>query len=194
MTVFLAKLTWALGVAAWYVIRHPFARRSRRLSSVRRVDRRRERVLLVIAFCGLFAVPFGYVVTGQPKFADYPFVPAQAWAGVLVLVAALWLLRRAHKDLGGNWSIALEIRDRHVLTTRGVYRRVRHPMYAAFWLWALAQALLLPNWIAGPSGLIGFGVLFFGRVGREERLMLETFGDDYRDYMARTHRVIPGIY
>ena len=67
-------------------------------------------------------------------------------------------------------------------------------MYAAFWLCAVAQALLLPNWIAGLSGLVGFGTLFFFRVGNEERMMLETFGDEYRQYMARTNRVIPGIY
>ena len=67
-------------------------------------------------------------------------------------------------------------------------------MYAAFWLLALAQALLLPNWIAGLSGLIGFGTLFFARVGREERMMLETFGEEYRAYMGRTKRIIPGVY
>jgi protein-S-isoprenylcysteine O-methyltransferase Ste14 len=67
-------------------------------------------------------------------------------------------------------------------------------MYAAFWLWAISQALLLPNWIAGLSGIIGFGTLFFARVGHEERMMLETFGDEYRAYMARTYRLIPGIY
>jgi protein-S-isoprenylcysteine O-methyltransferase Ste14 len=78
--------------------------------------------------------------------------------------------------------------------TSGVYRHVRHPMYSAFWLWAIAQALLLPNWIAGPAGLVGFGTLFFLRIGREEQLMIEAFGDEYRDYMRRTSRVLPGIY
>src|SRR5262249_20357635 len=80
------------------------------------------------------------------------------------------------------------------LVTSGVYSRVRHPMYSAFWLWALAQALLLPNWIAGPAGLIGFGTLFFLRVGREETLLIETFGDDYRRYMARPSRILPRFY
>jgi protein-S-isoprenylcysteine O-methyltransferase Ste14 len=75
-----------------------------------------------------------------------------------------------------------------------VRARVRHPMYSAFWLWALAQALLLPNWIAGPAGLIGFGTLFFLRVGREEALIIETFGDEYRCYMERTSRILPAIY
>ena len=67
-------------------------------------------------------------------------------------------------------------------------------MYSAFWLWAAAQALLLPNLVAGFAGLIGFGTLFFGRVAREEKMMLETFGDEYREYMARTGRIIPRLF
>jgi protein-S-isoprenylcysteine O-methyltransferase Ste14 len=67
-------------------------------------------------------------------------------------------------------------------------------MYTAFWLWAVAQALLLPNYFAGCAGLVGFGILFFGRVAKEEELMLESFGDDYRRYMSRTYRVIPWVY
>jgi protein-S-isoprenylcysteine O-methyltransferase Ste14 len=61
-------------------------------------------------------------------------------------------------------------------------------MYPAFWLWAIAQALLLPNWLPG-RGLGRFWILFFGRVAREERMMLEAFNDSYRAYMARTGRV-----
>ena len=61
--------------------------------------------------------------------------------------------------------------------------------------WRLAsQALLLPNWIAGPAGLIGFGTLCFLSVGREAALMSDTFGDEHRRYMARTSRILPGIY
>ena len=67
-------------------------------------------------------------------------------------------------------------------------------MYSSFALFAVAQLLLLPNWIAGPAGLVGFGMLFFMRVPHEERVMSETFGDEYRDYMRRTARIIPWIY
>jgi protein-S-isoprenylcysteine O-methyltransferase Ste14 len=66
-------------------------------------------------------------------------------------------------------------------------------MYSAFWLWAIAQALLLPNWVAGFAGLVGFGTLYFGRVEREERMMLDNFGNNYRAYMERTGRIFPPI-
>jgi protein-S-isoprenylcysteine O-methyltransferase Ste14 len=149
---------------------------------------------MAISAAGLGVLPSIYVIANAPAFANYALQPWQPWLGAAVFAAALWLFRRTHKDLGRNWSVTLEVRDRHTLVTNGVYSRVRHPMYLAFWLWAVAQALLLPNWIAGPAGLIGFGTLFFLRVEREEALMIETFGDKYRRYMARTSRILPGIY
>lgn len=194
MTIFLAKLIWALGVVGWFAIRFRHQRRSRKTPKVRRADRVREIVLLSISIGGMLVFPLTYVLTGQPKFANYPFVPGVAWLGAAVFAFALWLFYRTHQDLGRNWSVTLEIREQHKLITTGIYSRLRHPMYTAFWLWALAQALLLPNWIAGPAGLIGFGTLFFFRIGREERMMAEMFGDEYRRYVERTDRIIPGVF
>lgn len=194
MTLFAAKVIWVLGVVGWFIIRCPHDRCARRTPKLRRADRGREIVLMAISATGLGVLPFIYVLSNAPRFANYPFRPWQAWIGAAVFAASLWLFYRTHKDLGRNWSVTLEVREQHALVTNGVYSRVRHPMYSAFWLWALAQALLLPNWIAGPAGLIGFGTLFFLRVGREEALMTETFGDEYRGYMARTARILPGIY
>jgi protein-S-isoprenylcysteine O-methyltransferase Ste14 len=64
-------------------------------------------------------------------------------------------------------------------------------MYSSFFLLALAQILLLPNWLAGASGLVGVGLLYKFRIRQEERMMLERFGADYRDYMASTKPLIP---
>jgi protein-S-isoprenylcysteine O-methyltransferase Ste14 len=194
MTPTLAKIAFALLAVGWFVIRMPHARRSRR-TPVARSDRgAREIILLLISLTGLGTLPLLYVATGFPSFADYPFRPAQAVLGAVAAVVALAMFHLTHKALGRNWSVSLEVRQSHKLVTRGVYRHVRHPMYTAFWLWAIAQALLLPNWVAGFSGLIGFGILYFFRVGQEERLMIETFGEDYRAYMARTARLVPWIY
>ena len=194
MTPFLAKLAWCAGVVGWFIIRYPHQRRSRRTPVVEKPERARDRTLLAISFSGLFLVPGTYVATGQPKFADYPFHPAAAWLGIVLFALSLALFYRTHRDLGRSWSVTLEIRATHQLITSGVYSHVRHPMYAAFFLWALAQALLLPNWIAGPAGLVGFGTLYGLRVPREERMLEAKFGDAYRAYAARTRRLVPGLY
>jgi protein-S-isoprenylcysteine O-methyltransferase Ste14 len=194
MTPFIAKLAWVAGIIGWYVIRYPHQRRSRKTPITSRRERVREGILLATSFTGLFILPVIYVMTGAPQVADYPFHPLLAWLGTATFAVALIGFYRTHRDLGRFWSVTLEIRQTHELVTTGVYRHVRHPMYAAFFLWAIAQALLLPNWIAGPAGLVGFGTLFGLRVRREERMMETAFGDAYRAYAARTWRVIPGVF
>ncbi len=194
MTPTLATATFVLLMLGWYVIRFPHARRSSLTPVARGVRDSREIALMLVSAAGLGVLPLLSLATGLFRFADYPFRPIQAWFGVAVALISLAMFHLAHLALGRNWSVSLDVREHHALVTKGVYGRVRHPMYAAFWLWAVAQALLLPNLIGGFAGLLGFGFLFIGRVAREEGMMLETFGGNYRAYMARTYRVIPGIY
>jgi protein-S-isoprenylcysteine O-methyltransferase Ste14 len=194
VTPLVAKWIWAIGCVTWFVIRYPHQRRARKTKIALRTKTGLERVLLTISFCGLAVIPLIYVTTGQPKFANYTFNAVLAWLGTAVFAASLTLFHVVHRDLGRSWSVTLELRDDHALITHGVYRWVRHPMYSAFWLWAIAQGLLLPNWIAGFAGIVGFGTLYFGRVGHEEKMMLDGFGDSYRQYMARTKRIVPWVY
>jgi protein-S-isoprenylcysteine O-methyltransferase Ste14 len=194
MTAIVSKILWFAFGIAWFTLRlHP-ERRSRKTPIEKSARDTRELILLGISLTGLGIVPYIYLATGFPRFADYPFTPVQGWLGAAVYVGVLWLFYRTHRDLGRNWSVSLDMREGHTLVTSGVYRLVRHPMYSGFWLMALAQVLMLPNWVAGPAGLVGFGILFFGRVGREEEMMLNAFGDEYRSYMQRTTRVIPWVY
>jgi protein-S-isoprenylcysteine O-methyltransferase Ste14 len=190
----LGKMVWVAGIVAWYLIRYPFERKAKRVRVVAGARSTAERIGLAAGTLGLGVAPAIYVATGFPRAADYAARPWAVVLGTIVYAAALWLFHRSHKDLGRNWSITLEIRDQHRLVSNGIYGLIRHPMYSSFWLMALGQALLLPNWVAGLAGLVGFGVLYFLRVGHEERMMLETFGDEYRAYMARTKRIIPHLH
>jgi protein-S-isoprenylcysteine O-methyltransferase Ste14 len=194
VTPLVAKLIWWAGAVVWFIIMYPHVRRSRRTRTAERHERDRERVLMTISLTGLFIIPAIYTLTGIPRFADYPFQRVLAWLGAVVLLLALLLFFHTHRRLGRYWSVTLEIRENHGLVTDGIYRFVRHPMYSAYFMWALAQALLLPNWIAGPAGLVGFGTLFAFRVRREEAMMLQAFGDEYAAYAARTKRIIPGVF
>ncbi|HEY3159531.1 MAG TPA: protein-S-isoprenylcysteine O-methyltransferase [Vicinamibacterales bacterium] len=128
------------------------------------------------------------------SFAEYSLRPWLFGAGVLCLAVGLWWFNRSHSDLGTYWSVTLELRENHQLITQGVYRYVRHPMYSALFVYAIGQALTVPNWVAGPSYLVAFGILFALRIGAEERMMLETFGDEYAAYRARTKGLVPGIW
>lgn len=189
--VLVGKAGVAVGLVVSTAVRWQHLRRNRRIPVIAHRRGRQEAVLLAVAFAGMLAVPLLHLLTPLFAFADYPPVPGQVWAGWVVLVPALWLFRRSHADLGTNWSPTLEVRAGHTLVTRGVYRRVRHPMYAALWLCGAAQALLLPNAVAGPAFLLSFLPMYRLRVPREEALMLAAFGGEYRAYTARTGRIVP---
>jgi protein-S-isoprenylcysteine O-methyltransferase Ste14 len=194
VTATLAKIIWLAFGVGWSLLRLTPNRRARRTAVRHSARDWREFALLAASLTGLGIVPCVYVATRIPRFADYPFMPVASYLGIAVDIAALYLFYRTHRDLGHNWSVSLDLRERHTLVTTGIYATVRHPMYSGFWLMAVAQALLLPNWVAGPAGLVGFGILFFGRVRREEEMMIASFGDEYRAYMRRTARVVPWLY
>ena len=194
MTPLIAKLVWLAMAGGWYALRIPHVRRSRKTPISRDDLGWPERLRLAVSLTGLGLIPLVYVAFGQPRIADYRLQPVLAGLGILVAIAALVMFRLTHKALGRNWSVTLQVRESHELVTHGIYASIRHPMYTAFWLWAIAQALLLPNWIAGFSGIIGFGTLYALRVGPEEKLMLETFGEPYKAYMARSGRLWPRLF
>jgi protein-S-isoprenylcysteine O-methyltransferase Ste14 len=175
------------------LIRAPHGQRSRGVKVIRSRRGTLEAVLLTLAWVAFF-VPLVWVAAPVFAFADYPPRPVPLLAGIVCLVVGLWLFARSHADLGTNWSITLEVREKHQLVTRGIYRALRHPMYAALLLYSLGQALVVPNWIAGPSYAVAMSLLLAFRLGPEERMMLERFGSDYEAYRVRTKRLVPGIW
>jgi protein-S-isoprenylcysteine O-methyltransferase Ste14 len=141
-----------------------------------------------------FFVPLVWIATPLFEFADYPLHPAPFVAGALCLALGLWLFHRSHVDLGSNWSITLEVREQHKLITEGLYRRVRHPMYLSLLVYAAGQALVAPNYVAAASYAVAMVLLVALRLGPEERMMREEFGDQYKAYAQRTKRLVPGIW
>jgi protein-S-isoprenylcysteine O-methyltransferase Ste14 len=186
---------YVLGIIAEIVTRLPYERqRARTPMTVERVTTI-ERLLLSLLFLGIAIIPAVFIFTPWLRRANYQVSPsAQRRAGILgvaLMTSALWVFWRAHHDLGQNWSPSLQIRHDHTLVTHGIYQRVRHPMYLSQWLWSVAQVLLLQNWIAGWAGLLTFLPLYLVRVPREEQMLLDQFGDAYREYMERSGRVLP---
>jgi protein-S-isoprenylcysteine O-methyltransferase Ste14 len=189
----IAKAAILAATVATMAIRAPHGRRSRTIRVVQSWKNVREIVLLAFAWIG-FLIPLIWVVSPAFWFAEYPLRLAPLVGGVACLVVGLWLFYRSHADLGAYWSVTLEVRENHQLITHGVYQSVRHPMYSALLVYAIGQALVLPNWVAGPAYLLVIAILFSFRVGPEEKMMLETFGDKYSAYMKKTKLLIPHVW
>ncbi|MDX2464253.1 MAG: protein-S-isoprenylcysteine O-methyltransferase [Porticoccus sp.] len=142
-------------------------------------------VALILPFITMFSN--GLIV------ANYEITAALRVLGTIIFVGSLWVLWRSHVDLAANFSPSLCIREDHVLVTQGVYRKIRHPMYLSFFMWAIGQALIVDNWLAGPLGLLAMAMIYRFRVPREERQLRGQFGAEYESYQKRTGRLLPKL-
>jgi protein-S-isoprenylcysteine O-methyltransferase Ste14 len=92
-----------------------------------------------------------------------------------------------------SWRFRAEVSSGHQLATGGPFSVLRHPIYAGLSLLALGSAFWIPTRLVW----IGFVLMLVGgdlRGRAEEKLLLESFGDVYVNYKARTWRCVPGIY
>ena len=189
MTLF--KIIYWIGIITEMAIRAPLQKTWKTSAKTEQRLSPTTRILLGLLALFMFFLPLIYATTNWLDFADYSLPTWAGWLGVVLLIGALVVFWRAHKDLKSNWSPTLEIFADHTLITNGIYGYIRHPMYASQWLWVLAQILLLPNWLAGPPNLIFFVAFYILRVRAEEQMMLDKFGEAYRKYMQKTGRVLP---
>ena len=187
------KIAYWLGLVCQILIRAPYQKTAKEGQKTDQRKSSTETVLLSLLGIFGFVFPLLYCVTPWLAFADYRLPEWLGWLGIPILLASLFVFWRSHSDLKANWSPSLEIRADHTLVTHGIYRLIRHPMYASQFIFAIAQSLLLQNWLAGPANLLFFSAFYLLRKGPEERMMLDTFGEEYREYMKKTGGVIPRI-
>ena len=174
-------------------IRIPLQKARKKIPRSEQHISRAETFLLGGLFVTMVLIPLIYTATRWLDFANYHLAGWVGWLGVLLLIGSIVIFARAHLDLKSNWSPSLEIYEKHTLITDGIYKYIRHPMYASQWLWVIAQILLLHNWLAGPIDLIFFIPFYFLRVKTEEKMMINQFGEGYLKYMKKTGGVIPRL-
>jgi len=152
-------------------------------------------------------LPFLIIVTTGFVVAILDFIFLQnltfqiaALVGLLLFTAGGYLRNKARSELknkAGFSSLAatgrLQIVEGHQLVKDGLYRHIRHPIY-------LGETLRNFGIVIFFSSV--YGVLFIGiatifllfRIGIEEKMLIEVFGEDYKEYQRSTKRIIPYVY
>jgi protein-S-isoprenylcysteine O-methyltransferase Ste14 len=115
------------------------------------------------------------------------------WVGLFVLASGVALRLGPMIELGRRFVSVVAVQPGHSLHTRGFYERVRHPSYLGILLMDLGFAGVFRSALA--LALMPMVVwMFRRRMDVEETFMVEQFGPEYREYMARTQRILPGVY
>ncbi|RXE55369.1 hypothetical protein ABH15_11505 [Methanoculleus taiwanensis] len=174
-------------------VRAPYVYKSYTRETVVNMGSTVDRMLLLLTTIGMAALPLLYSLTPILAPFSVPMPDALRIAGGAVYLAALVLMLLILRELGGDWSMGVELKENHRLVTSGPYRFVRHPTYTAFTLMMAGQLFLTANWLVGIYGIAVWALFCVVRIPREEAMMLEEFGDEYRTYRDRTGILVPNI-
>jgi protein-S-isoprenylcysteine O-methyltransferase Ste14 len=152
-------------------------------------------ILITLRLMGLVSMIGGIAYLVHPPsmaWSAVPLPPWLRWTGVGLGLCAeglfLWTLR----NLGRNLTDTVVTRKQHTLVTTGPYRWVRHPFYCSAALLTLAASLVMANVFLFCTGGTVI-LLLHSRTRKEEENLVARFGDEYRQYMARTGRFLPRL-
>jgi protein-S-isoprenylcysteine O-methyltransferase Ste14 len=114
--------------------------------------------------------------------------------GLILFLLGNVLLAATRRPLGRNLQPpTTEPREGNTLATTGAYRLVRHPIYLADLVLAVGLAFMVGSWL-----FLAFGVLMAlvlpAVIATEERHLAARFGESWTRYVARTARIIPGVW
>lgn len=161
-------------------------------------DQFKTKTLFLILF--IFACPF---LIAFP-YLEYSFLLKTVLP--LEVTIAFWIIGTIMIMLGGSTivtsriilgvqgSLKIGIEENHKLITKGPYQVIRHPIYAGTLFLLLGYSLSFSSIISSIIILLVLVPLGRGRMALEEKLLTETFGDEYLAYMKRTKRLIPYLY
>lgn len=145
-------------------------------------------IVSISVFCA-FAVRFAFPATGFGAVS----APARA-LGAVFFVLGLSLRWSAIIYLGRFFTVNVAIASDHRLIDAGPYRYVRHPSYTGALMAFLGLGLCIANAVSLAVIFVPIFLVFLHRMRIEEAALLQGLGDQYRSYMHRTKRLIPGIY
>ncbi|MEQ1829067.1 MAG: isoprenylcysteine carboxylmethyltransferase family protein [Pirellula sp.] len=169
--------------------------RLRAASSGETISRKDEGYLfatmLRLAGACLWLATFAYLIfPSSVEWASIAMYSGLRWAGAACGVGCSVLMYWTLSSLGMNLTDTVVTRANATLVTNGPYRWVRHPFYVTAALLMASATLLSANALIGASSLVVLAMLAV-RTPKEEQMLIERFGQQYRDYMDKTGRFFP---
>jgi len=110
-------------------------------------------------------------------------------AGVLLVVSALVIFVLAFLSFGNSWRVGVDTQTPGALVTRGTFALTRNPIFVSLDLWFIGIFLINETW-----GFLIFAIaaviVLHWQMLREEKFLLDLYGEPYREYSARTARYL----
>jgi protein-S-isoprenylcysteine O-methyltransferase Ste14 len=187
--------TYWLTVALFVAFRRVLHGHSAGVIPRQRVERRLWRLVLPV-LAGWIALPWLALSLQLPGIALPAWAQGTPWifglraAAACVAVVCYLLSLACWVRMGRSWTIAVVPRQDTRLVTAGLYRWVRHPIYALSIALMLASAMVLPTVAMLPLAALHL-VALHSKARNEEGHLLRLFGSEYASYCEKVGRFCP---
>jgi protein-S-isoprenylcysteine O-methyltransferase Ste14 len=116
------------------------------------------------------------------------------YLGITLMLFGLLIRIISMKQLGKYYSTLLFANNDHHLIKTGIYKYIRHPIYLGDLILYFGFCLALSNFIIFLFIMSSFVFAYLLRIKQEEKMMQESFSDEYTAYIKKTKKLIPFIF
>jgi protein-S-isoprenylcysteine O-methyltransferase Ste14 len=116
------------------------------------------------------------------------------FAGFIILWIGVLLRNYSIKLLGKHFTATVQLQKGHELITKGPYGIIRHPSYLGALIALIGSAVFLNSSAGTVTAIAAMMVAYFIRIDAEEKMLLNSFGNTYREYQKNTKKLIPFIW
>lgn len=124
----------------------------------------------------------------------YVLEPGVVYLGFILFFISCLIRWRGFAAIGKYFNPRIAVYEDHELISGGAYGAIRHPLYLGVFISLIAIAMILSSWGALLITLLATLPALVYRINLEEAFMVKHFGDQYREYMKRTRKLIPGLW
>lgn len=191
-------LAFVVVMISWFAFAAVFLAFLTRRQAPAARDRKREPA----SIAGIVLQGVSYAVvwsTRRPSFTPIAdlgkfFEIASAVLAMALAISSVWLVSAAVRALGKQWSLAARVLEGHRLITEGPYNVVRNPIYTGMFGMLLATGLAFSHWLGLLIAIVVFAIGTAIRVHSEEKLLRETFGEEFESYARKVPAVVPFLF
>jgi protein-S-isoprenylcysteine O-methyltransferase Ste14 len=185
-----AKTLFIIG-CAWYVIE--FFLQSLLVRNQQKTNKDKRTLLLTSWLSDVFGIVFGFL----SNFYGFRFLGiftlAVSITGIVLICFGAIIRWISIFTLKKYFTVNLKVTKEQKIIDYGIYKYIRHPSYTGLLLSHIGLGLVFCNAISFVLMTIPLFMWIIIRIKLEETMLIETFKDQYLEYMKKTKRLIPFI-
>lgn len=173
----------------------PFIRYGREAKSISRTEKDKNSTTLlgILNIVNLLLLLSGFLLNRYNVIVLFhnlmiPFL------GNFILITGFIVRVIAIRTLKEYYTRTLKIQSSQKVVDTGMYKYIRHPGYVGSILQWLGAGIASNNIVVLSLITLTTLIVYQYRIKSEEKMLIEGLGNNYKDYIKRTKKLIPEIY